>query len=137
MTKVFLDTNILLDFVTQRDGFDKACAILQLGEDNRIFLCSSFLTMANTAYVARKGRTTEELYGVLEGLSEMIDILSMDKAQLQDALRIKASDIEDVIQYVCARKNGCDMIVTRNTRHFLFSDIPVYTPSDFLSLYSL
>lgn len=91
--------------------------------------------MANTAYVARKGRTQAQLYEVIEGLSEMITVLSMDGAQLKDVLKLRTSDMEDVMQYVCALNNNCDLIVTRNTRHFSFSSIPVYTPKDFLNLF--
>ena len=29
--KIFLDTNILLDFVTERDGVEEASEILQMG----------------------------------------------------------------------------------------------------------
>ena len=72
---------------------------------------------------------------IIEGLSEMITVLSMDQNQLKDVLKLKASDMEDVMQYVCALSNQCDLIITRNTRHFSFSNIPVYTPTDFLDLY--
>ena len=30
MKKVFIDTNVLLDFVTERDEYEDACDILQL-----------------------------------------------------------------------------------------------------------
>ncbi len=40
------------------------------------------------------------------------------------------------MQYVCAKQFGCDYIVTRNTRHFSFSSLPVVTPTDFLSIYT-
>lgn len=46
MKKVFIDTNVLLDFVTGRDGYEDACDILQLGEDSKVSLCASYLTMA-------------------------------------------------------------------------------------------
>ncbi len=72
------DTNVLLDFVTQREGFVEACDIFQLGEEGKVNLCVSYLTMANTAYVARRGRMREELYGTLSELAEMLEILAMD-----------------------------------------------------------
>ncbi|MBQ8606951.1 MAG: hypothetical protein IJ417_02000 [Bacteroidaceae bacterium] len=46
MKKVFLDTNILLDFITEREGVEEASSILQLGEEGQIGLTTSFLTMA-------------------------------------------------------------------------------------------
>lgn len=41
MKKVFIDTNVLLDFVTERDGYEDACDILQLGEDSKAVLYAS------------------------------------------------------------------------------------------------
>lgn len=106
--KIFLDTNILLDFVTEREGLEEACEILQLGEEGKVILQTSYLTMANTAYVARKGRTREELYAVLEGLSEMIQVLSMDETQLKQAIAHPVPDFEDMLQYVCAVTHNCE-----------------------------
>lgn len=134
MRKVFLDTNVILDFVTRRDGYENACDIFQAGEDQKVNLCVSFLTMANTAYVARKGRTQDELYGIMEGLSEIFDILPMDDSQLKYALNIRATDFEDVLQYSCARHHKCDLIVTSNVKHFKFSEIDVLTPKEFLDV---
>lgn len=135
MKTIFLDTNVLLDFVTGRDGVEEACDILQLGEDSRVKLVTSYLTMANTAYVARKGRTKEDLYEMMIGLSQMIHVLSMDEAQLKEALTVPVSDLEDMFQYVCAKTFNCDVIITRNVKHFVFSQIPVYTPQQFIELY--
>lgn len=56
---VFIDTNVILDFVLCRDGEQNATDIFQLGENGDIRLSVSFLTMANVAYVARKHRTRE------------------------------------------------------------------------------
>ncbi|MGN0222545.1 MAG: type II toxin-antitoxin system VapC family toxin [Muribaculaceae bacterium] len=133
MNKIFLDTNVILDLVTKRDGFEDACDILQIGDDGKAALCVSYLTMANTDYVARKGRSQDELYAVMESLVELVDVLPMDEKQLKTALDIKAADLEDVLQYVCASTHKCDAIITRNTKHFPFSEIPVMTPKGFLN----
>lgn len=135
--KIFLDTNILLDFVTERDGVEEACALLQLGEEGKVCLTTSYLTMANTAYVVRKGRSREELYELLNGLSEMIQILSMDETQMKNALSHPVSDFEDMLQYVCAQVHQCDAIITRNGKDFTFSKIPVYSPTAFLKIMAI
>lgn len=69
MKRIFLDTNIIIDFILERDGAENAANILQLGEDGKIELAVSFLTMANTAYIARKGHTQEQLYSIMSDLS--------------------------------------------------------------------
>ena len=124
MTKLFLDTNVILDFILEREGADDATDILQLAV--------SFLTMANTAYVVRKGHTQGELYGILSDLSDMLEILPMDQTQFTNALARPANDFEDVLQYECAKACGCEAIITRNRKHFSFAELPVLTPAEFL-----
>lgn len=132
MKRVFLDTNVILDFTQNRGGADAAEMILHLGEKEEIEVCTSFLSMANVAYIARKGRTKEQLYKVMKEISTFIHTLPMDEEQLQAAIAHPASDFEDMLQYQCALYGGCDVIVTRNTRHFSFSMLPLCTPQEFL-----
>ena len=40
MNKIFLDTNVILDLVTKRDGFEDACDILQIGDDGKVSVLS-------------------------------------------------------------------------------------------------
>ena len=134
MKKVFLDTNVLLDFVLGREGMKDALAILQLQEDNKVYLSTSILSMANVAYVAKKGRTQAELYELMQGLSEMIHTLQMDEYQFQEALSVIAPDFEDMLQIVCAKTHDCDAIITRNKKDFTFANIPLYTPKEFLCI---
>jgi predicted nucleic acid-binding protein len=130
--KIFLDTNILIDFISEREGVEEASTILKLGEEGNFELVTSFLSMANTAYIVRRGHTRDQLYMILNTLAELIDILPMDSSQFSSALRKQSSDFEDMLQYQCALAAGCDIIVTRNTRDFTFSIIPVLSAKEFL-----
>lgn len=134
MQKVFVDTNVILDFVLCREGQQYAMDLFQMAEEGKIELFVSFLTMANVAYVARKHRTREELYEYLRELSSLFKILSMDEEQFSEALSTIVPDFEDLLQYVCARKNDCDCLITNNVRDFTFSELPIFTPAHFLSL---
>lgn len=57
----------------------------------------------------------------------------MDQSQYLEALNTIVSDFEDMLQYVCASKYKCDVIVTRNIKDFPFSDISVLSPKQFLT----
>ena len=131
MKKVFLDTNVILDFVLHRDGEIQTMDILQMGEDKKISLCTSFLSMANIAYILRK-LPPKDLYRILSLLTTMFDVLPMTKEHFSKALRIENVDFEDVLQYVCAKESKCDCIITSNKKHFIFSDMQIYSPIDFL-----
>ncbi len=141
--KVFLDTNILLDLFLERPGFEDASRILQAGEDGKIILCCSFLTMANLAFILRKSVSSARLVPTLFQISSLIHVLPMDKDQLADAYCVEGRDFEDILQAVCANKGGCSYIITRNVAHFHFTSLkeharnissfhPALSPSEFL-----
>ena len=133
MKKLFLDTNIILDIILEREEMPLAAQILTLGEQGKAHLCVSYLTIANVAYVIRKGRTTSEIRSIISDLKQFVDILPMTSDQLDNALGIDAPDFEDVLQYECAWDADCEIIITRNAQDFGFSTIPVMTPSDYIA----
>lgn len=51
MMKVFLDTNILMDFVENRESREYAETIIELGKTGAIQLFASYLSFANMGYV--------------------------------------------------------------------------------------
>lgn len=131
MKKVFLDTNVVLDLFTGRDGAEDAGAIFQLGEDGEIDICISFLTVANCAYILRK-LAPDVLHDMLKELTGRVEVLSMDAGQIVEALKVESPDFEDMLQYQCALFHGCNCIITRNIRHFGYSVITVMAPNEFL-----
>ena len=135
MKIVFVDTNVIIDFLCQRDGALKAAEILQLSEKGVVRNFVSVLTMANVAYILRKVFRQQDLIMHLASLLEILNILPMDENQFKMALTIDGPDFEDILQEVCAEANCCDVIVTNNTKHFSFSSIPIYTPSEFLEVF--
>ena len=59
MKRIFLDTNILIDYIDNRAGADDAEQIFACGFSGEALLYASSLTFANMAYII-KGRTQEE-----------------------------------------------------------------------------
>jgi len=73
--KVFLDANIIIDVIQNRTEFvELSSKVLQLGLDGELELCASDVTFTTVSYYARKNRTKEELYDVLQSLRDFIDI---------------------------------------------------------------
>lgn len=131
--KVFLDTNVLMDFVLHRDGMaENATDILILGNAKFIELYVTDLTIANVAYVGRKSLKREKLYQLLRTLSSCYTVTPIGENAVTEALDAEWNDFEDALQYFAAIHAGVDCIVTRNTKDFSLSDIPVYSPQDFL-----
>ena len=113
MMKVFLDTNILLDFGLDRERADFAGGILQLGKDGLIDLYASYLSYANMGYILRD-RPTPERYELVRMMRQPVIVLPCDANQLDAGLNSEVKDFEDMLQYQCALAAGCDVVVTNN-----------------------
>ncbi len=116
--KVFLDTNIILDLLLQREGWKHSAQIITLQEKGCLHLCISVLTMVNVAYVYRK--TVGEALAVvnLKYISALMEVLPMDAEMMEEAIQVGGQDFEDSFQAIAAASAGCDAIVTRNIRDF-------------------
>jgi hypothetical protein len=67
----------------------------------------------------------------------MLRILKVDQQTIKDAIASGFSDFEDSIQYNCALDyKKIDVLITRNTKDYKNSEIPVMTPADFLKTVS-
>ena len=131
MKQVFLDTNILIDYVLNRQGAADAKQLLTRGRAGEVNLSASLLTFANMAYIL-KGKA--DIYGLFALLTQFVTVLPMDGNQLQKALGQKVRDFEDMLQYQCAKVSDCGVIITNNKRDFEeFSDLPVMTAEEYLA----
>lgn len=132
MMKVFLDTNILIDYVEHREKRAYAGLILSMADEGLITLFASYLSYANMGYVLRK-RTQEERYRLIREARTMATVLPCDTEQLDVALAHPVRDYEDMLQYQCALAAGCDVVVTNNKKDFHeFCKLPFLTSEEFL-----
>ena len=132
MKKVFLDTNILIDFVDNRENREYAETIIELGHRGYIELFASYLSFANMGYILRKREQTDR-YRMMRLARKVVEVLPCDSSQLDNALSQPVKDFEDMLQYQCALAVGCDVIVTNNKRDFSeFSQLPFLTAEEFL-----
>jgi predicted nucleic acid-binding protein len=65
MMKVFLDTNILIDYVDHREKRVYAGLILSMADEGLITLYASYLSYANMGYILRK-RTHKDYEDMLQ-----------------------------------------------------------------------
>ena len=132
MKRVFLDTNILLDYGLDREQADNAENILALGRLGVIELYASYLSYANMGYILRH-HPIAEIYTLIRMMRQPVEVLPCDAAQLDAGLGFEVKDFEDMMQYQCAKAAGCDVIVTNNNRDFHeFCELPFLTSEEFL-----
>jgi predicted nucleic acid-binding protein len=134
--KLFFDTNILMDIVFERPiCIDEEGKILQLAFKEQLQIVVSALSFVNTIYVAKKyDKSIDDVKKVLFSLSKHINVIDISGKSAVDMLSNAWNDYEDGLQYLCAMNSKSDIIITRNKKDFKLSNIPVYTPQEFLDL---
>ncbi len=133
MKKVFIDTNVILDFLMKRtDFFEDARMIMAMGYNRCLELYMSSLSFSNIAYIARTKFKGEKLYKCFSSLRELINVSSVSQDDVDLAIKLMAKDFEDALQYYSAKSIGADCIVTRNIKDFPFLDIEIVSPDEFV-----
>ena len=137
--KVLIDTNVLIDYVLERQPFtDSAEKIIILCKDKKIDGCIAVHSLMNIFYILRKEMTVEERKSFLYYLSEITEIIGIDKNKILSALSNNAfSDFEDSVQSECAKSFSADYIITRNIKDFINGTVQPILPDDFLKIISI
>ena len=131
--KVFLDTNVVIDFYDKRDEFYYPAAIIfDLAYKGEIHLYVSATTFVNAFFLLRKSYSRKDLYKSMTGLASLCDITSMDSDIIKRCLALDRKDFEDSVQYESALLHQVDVIVTRNIKDFKDFASNVQSPADFL-----
>lgn len=132
--KVYLDTNILVDFVCKRAPFDEgAKCVFALGSIGQIDIVISSLSVVNAIYIGRK----YDLPVVKQRIKSILPFISVYDLQADvviKALDAEWKDYEDSVQSMSAVDSSADCILTRNKKDFQKSSIPVLSIEEFMSL---
>lgn len=131
--KVFLDTNVVIDFYDQRGQFYyPAAVIFDLAYKGKIEIYVSAITFVNAFFILRKSYTRKELYASLSGLASLCIITEVNKTIIERCLHDERKDFEDSVQYSSSLLHQVDVVVTRNVKDFKEFADNVCTPSELL-----
>jgi len=138
MINCFLDTNVLLDWVLDREPFDsEALLIIELAEKGIIEAEISSASLFTVTYFIRKTQTLAGATRIIRDMISIFSLLPTTKSEVQTALNSNAVDLEDAYQYFTALSHpSIDYFVTRNEKHFhrIESKLPVVSPVEFLKI---
>jgi len=132
MINFFLDTNIVIDFLTDRKPFSSlAGKLFDYSEKGEVKLCLSAVSYSNIYYVVRKVSSHKETIKILSRLEEMTEIIDTTSSTIKNATDSEFKDFEDALQYYSAKLNtNINGIVTRNGGDFKHSTISILTPEE-------
>lgn len=134
MTKVFVDSDVILDVLIDRLPLNAdANRLFSHAEAGRINLMTSPLCVANTHYVISKKIGNANSKSLLSSVLKLIRVVDMPAQVVWNSFSSKVTDFEDALQVETAIQCGADLIVTRIVKDFRHSPVPVLTPSQFLA----
>ncbi len=136
MDKLFLDTNVLIDHLAERQPFCEAAKrLFQMAETGELLMCVSSLSICNIAYIVRKLRPDTDVLKTLQNLSTLAILTTISANTISLALSAEFKDFEDAVQHFSAvEEGGITHFITRNPKDFEKSLLPVFSPDEYLKL---
>ncbi|MCL2072693.1 MAG: PIN domain-containing protein [Marinilabiliaceae bacterium] len=133
MKQILIDTNIILDIALQREPFfEIAYQIFSKIDEGKIkgFVTASSVT--DIYYVSQKECGREKTFEFIREMVDILDVLSVTKETIINALETEFKDFEDAVQYCTAYMNCIEIIATMNKSDFKHSVIEVCTTEELL-----
>jgi predicted nucleic acid-binding protein len=132
--KLFLDTNVVIDLLGEREHFyESAAKIATLADKEKIQIYVSALTYSTAYYLLMRFEDKEIVKEKISKFKVIAETSDLTDKIIDKGLLSNFSDFEDSLQYYCAVEMNCDIIITRNGKDFKESDIPVLTPDEYLN----
>lgn len=134
MKRIFIDTNILLDFLARRgDFFMPAWSVISRSKRGDKILVSA-LTFATASYVleTHHKKSPETIKTLIDDFVKISSITPVDSRTIDESIASDFRDFEDAMQYYSALREGADLIITRNKDDYKAAQIPVYEPQEYL-----
>mgnify|MGYP003297298177 CR=1 FL=1 len=129
--KVFLDTNVVIDYLAKRQPFaEDANRMITLCCQRGDELCMSALSFTTVYYVLKKQYGHQQLLTLLSDMCHLLTVCAVDGQIMQQALLSGFTDFEDAVQCYTASACNASVIVTRNVKDFSHSPLLAKTPAE-------
>ncbi len=129
--RVLIDTNIVLDFLQEREPFVEDAVMLfariDAGEVEGFIAAT---TITNIYYIVRRAAGVMVAQDAIAQVLTDLHICAVDRTILEQAIALNFQDFEDAVQYACGMAHGVDAIVTRDASGFVNAGIPVMSPGE-------
>lgn len=139
MKKLFLDANILVDYMSpKRSGNASATALILYCLKNEILLCTSCDIITTLYYLDSKNDKNKALNSIAM-INKFVKIIEFGNLEVARACEFMVQevgfvDLEDTIQYALAKKAECELIVSNDSR-FFSPDIELISSVEFCDRY--
>jgi predicted nucleic acid-binding protein len=133
--RVLIDTNVVLDFLQDREPFvDDAAKLFAKIDAGEIEGFISAITITNIYYIIRKASGKIAAQDAIVQILTDLQICAVDKGILEQAIALNFQDFEDAVQCACGIANEVDAIITRDISGFVNAGILVIAPGELKNL---
>jgi predicted nucleic acid-binding protein len=146
--KVFLDTNIFLEYLEQRRESQAVRRLFNSIEDGHLKAVVSTGCVYTLAYLVRmelkrqgihRPEQTALLRSTLNTILSMVTAVGISHKRITEGVNdVAFDDVEDSFQYQCAIQSKCDVLITINLRDYSNADsrqLEILSPTEFVSKY--
>ncbi len=135
-SKIFIDTDVIIDLLIDRQPHAAAASILfDLAEKKKLKVYTSSLCFNNVHYILRKELGDKKTREIIGELLEIVEVLSVTRNDIINAVVSEFKDFEDAIQHsVAISENGIKTIITRNTKDYKKSKVAVFNSDTFVQM---
>jgi predicted nucleic acid-binding protein len=131
--KVFVDTEIVLDLLSNREPFYiHAAYLFSEADKNKIKIFVSSLSFSNLNYLLSRQYSADQARKKLLKFKTLVTVLAVTDKIVELALASNFKDFEDGMQYYTAIENNIKTLLTRNLKDYKFAEISIMTAEQFL-----
>ena len=132
MKKIFLDSDVLLDLLLDREPFmDDIAEIIETSLSTKVKLCVSPITITNINCIIERIENKRKADTQIKKILKIVTVEDVGQLIINKASKFK--DFEDAVQNFCAEKSGHQILVTRNTKDYKESKLSILTPKEYLA----
>ncbi len=129
--RILFDINIILDVLLNRKEFVEISAnLVGMVENNNLdgYLCATTITTLD--YLISKAINRKQAKIEIQKLLTLFKIADVNSIVLKLSINSEFDDFEDAVQYYSGEYCEVDGLVTRNTKDYKNTDLPIYTPDE-------
>jgi len=137
MKNIFIDTNVIIDFLGNRESFSNTATELfdlYAGHKKKIFIAA--ISYTNVYYLlCNQIKSHKTVISYLSTLYELTELIDINASVINQSIHSEFIDFEDAVQFYAALSNKkIDIIVSRDKKGFKKSTIPVLDVEQALSV---
>jgi len=136
---IFIDANIFIDILNlERETHKESSAFYKYVIQNRYKLFTSCDLITTLYYIDSKKNKEQALLNI-QNINKTLKVIEFSSKEVEETCTLmledkEYKDLEDTIQYVMAKKQKCDMIIS-NDKNFVSKDIKLMTSKKFYAEY--